>query len=300
MTLFFFRLLSRVPITALYVVSDVLYYLLAYVIRYRKKVIDSNLKRSFPEKSDTERRQIAKNFYRNFADVLVETFKLPGLSLAELQNRVTFTNKELVQEKLTQGQSVLIMASHQCNWEWAPSASVANGMPADAVYKKLTNPVSERLVYYIRSNFGAKPVPMKALLREMVTRRKEPRLIALVADQIPDQPEYGYWTSFMNQETPFYPGTERLARSFNLPVFYIEMQRTRRGYYSMTFYPLAEPPYQELTEGEILNRYRDLLEKTLRKAPSDWLWSHKRWKHQRTRYAKTQVKWKEDKERKKT
>ena len=291
MTLSFFRFLSSVPIAALYVVSDVLYYLLAYVIRYRKTVIDTNLKRSFPEKSDTERRQIAKKFYRNFADVLVETFKLPGMSSGELQKRVLFTNKELVQDILEQGQAVLIMASHQCNWEWAPSASVVNGMPADAVYKKLASPVSERLVYSIRSSFGAKPVPMKALLREMVTRRKEPRLIALVADQIPDQPEYGYWTSFMNQETPFYPGTERLARSFSLPVFYIEMQRTRRGYYTMTFHPIAEPPYLALPEGEILNRYRDLLEKTLRKAPSDWLWSHKRWKHQRDKYVKTQVKW---------
>ncbi|GAB3900837.1 lysophospholipid acyltransferase family protein [Larkinella knui] len=291
MTLFFFRLFANVPIAALYIISDVLYFLLAYLIRYRKKVIDTNLKRSFPKKSDTERRYIAKKFYRNFADVLVETLKLPGLSPAELQNRVTFTNKELVEEKLGQGQAVLIMASHQCNWEWAPSASVVNGMPADAVYKKLTNPVSERLVHYIRSNFGAKPVPMKALLREMVTRRKEPRLIALVADQIPDQPEYGYWTTFMNQETPFYPGTERLARSFSLPVFYIEMQRIRRGHYTMTFYPIAEPPYDHLPAGEILHRYRDLLEKTIQKAPSDWLWSHKRWKHKRDKYVKTQVKW---------
>jgi KDO2-lipid IV(A) lauroyltransferase len=291
MKLSFFRFFSRIPIAILYLVSNVLYYLLAYVIRYRRSVIDTNLKRSFPEKSDAERRQIAKKFYRNFADVLVETFKLPGMSSNELQKRVLFTNKELVQNILAQGQAILIMASHQCNWEWAPSAAVVNGMPADAVYKKLANPVSERLVHSIRSSFGAKPVPMKALLREMVTRRKEPRLIALVADQIPDQPEYGYWTSFMNQETPFYPGTERLARSFTLPVYYIEMQRTRRGYYTMTFHPIAEPPYQALPEGEILNRYRDLLENTLRNAPSDWLWSHKRWKHQRDKYIKPQVKW---------
>ncbi|GAB3920710.1 lysophospholipid acyltransferase family protein [Larkinella terrae] len=290
MTLAFFRFFSKLPISFLYAISDVLFFLMAYIIRYRKKVIDLNLKRSFPEKSDTERLLIAKKFYRNFADVLVETFKLPGFSPTELKNRVTFINPEVVQDKLAQGQAVLIMASHQCNWEWAPSASVVNGMPADAVYKKLTNELSERLVYYIRSNFGAKPVPMKQLLREMVTRRNEARLIALVADQIPDQPEFGYWTTFMHQETPFYPGPERLARSFNLPVFYIEMQRIRRGHYSLTFYPIAEPPYANLTDGDILNRYRDRLEQTIQEAPSDWLWSHKRWKHQKEKYAKTQVK----------
>ncbi|MFD1142916.1 lysophospholipid acyltransferase family protein [Larkinella insperata] len=291
MTLYFFRILSRLPITVFYAIADFLYYLLAHVIGYRKEVILTNLKRSFPEKSDAERRRIAKKFYRNFADVLVETVKLPGLSTEALQERVQFTNKELVLDKLATGQPVLIMASHQCNWEWAPSASVVNGMPADAVYKKLNNELSEHVVRYIRSRFGAKPVPMKSLLREMASRRHEPRLIALVADQIPDQPEYGYWTSFLHQETPFYPGTERLARTFKIPVFYIEMERVRRGHYSMTFYPIAEPPYDQLPNGELLNRYRDLLEKTIRKAPSDWLWSHKRWKHKRSQYERTQVKW---------
>lgn len=291
MTLSFFRLFSRLPLAVFYAIADVLYYLLAYLIRYRREVILSNLKRSFPEKSDAELRRIAKKFYRNFADVLVETVKLPGLSPQALKSRVQFTNKELVLEKLAAGQPVLIMASHQCNWEWAPSASVVNGMPADAVYKKLNNELSEHVVRYIRSRFGAKPVPMKSLLREMASRRHEPRLIALVADQIPDQPEYGYWTEFLHQETPFYPGTERLARSFKLPVFYIEMERVRRGRYSMTFYPIAEPPYDQLPNGELINRYRDLLEKTIQKAPSDWLWSHKRWKHKRNQYEKAHVKW---------
>ncbi|MFC5408734.1 lysophospholipid acyltransferase family protein [Larkinella bovis] len=290
MILFFFRFFSRLPISVLYGIANVLYYLLAYVIRYRKKVIETNLKRSFPEKPDVEIRQLAKKFYRNLADVLVETFKLPGMSPDELKQRVIFTNPERVQGHLASGQAVLIMASHQCNWEWAPSASVVNGMPADAIYKKLTNPTSEQLVRFIRAQFGAKPVPMKSLLREMATRRHEARLIALVADQIPDQPEYGYWTTFLHQETPFYPGPERIARSFRLPVFYIEMVRVRRGYYSMTFLPLAEPPYADLPEGELLNRYRDVLEKTIRQHPADWLWSHKRWKHKRDKYAKTQVK----------
>ncbi|MGV3560855.1 lysophospholipid acyltransferase family protein [Larkinella arboricola] len=291
MTLYFFRILSRLPLPVFYAIANVLYYLLAYVIGYRKEVILTNLKRSFPEKSDAEHRRIAKKFYRNFADVLVETVKLPGLSPSALKKRVQFTNKHIVLDKLAAGQPVLIMASHQCNWEWAPSASVVNGMPADAVYKKLNNELSEHLVRYIRARFGAKPVPMKSLLREMASRRHEPRLIALVADQIPDQPEYGYWTPFLHQETPFYPGTERLARTFKIPVFYIEMERTRRGHYSMTFHPIAEPPYDHLPNGELINRYRDLLEKTIQKAPSDWLWSHKRWKHQRSQYEKTQVKW---------
>ncbi|WP_310589824.1 lysophospholipid acyltransferase family protein [Larkinella soli] len=290
MGIFFFRVLTRLPLHLLYIVSDILYFFLAYLIRYRKKVVLSNLRNSFPGQSEAELQRVAKDFYRNFADVLVETLKLPGLSEEELRARVRFTNEELVKKNLVKGQPVLIMASHQCNWELAPSASVVNGMPADAVYKPLNNALSERIVHHIRSRFGAKPVPMKKLLREMATRRNEPRLIALVADQIPDQPEFGYWTQFLHQDTPFYPGTERLARAFGLPVFYVGMRRVRRGFYELTFYPIAEPPYRNLPEGEILNRYRDALEKTIREAPADWLWSHKRWKHRRTRYKEIRVK----------
>ncbi len=255
--------------------------MLARVFRYRRKVIEQNLANSFPEKSAAERHQIAQGFYRHLADLIVETIKMPAFSVGELRRRVTFYNEEVVKNYLKAGHSVIIMAAHQCNWEWAPSAAVLNGMPADAIYKPLASQRFEKIVRYIRSAFGAKPVPMHRLLREIAARKNEPRLIALVADQVPDRPEMGYWTNFLHQETPFYPGTERLARSLKHPVFYIEMERVGRGYYIATFRPVAEPPYEQLSPGEIIDRYRDLLEKTIRKNPSDWLWSHKRWKHSR-------------------
>ena len=116
------------------------------------------------------------------------------------------------------------------------------------------------------------------------------RRIALVADQVPDVPEQAYWTDFLYRDTPFYPGSERLARSRNLPVFYTELARVRRGYYEVTFTCIGEPPYANLPPGAILERYRDLLEETIRKHPSDWLWSHKRWKHWRGKYPKIEVK----------
>jgi KDO2-lipid IV(A) lauroyltransferase len=132
---------------------------------------------------------------------------------------------------------------------------------------------------------------MNALPRQMVARKHIPRIIALVADQVPDVPEQAYWTDFLHRDTPFYPGTERLARSRNLPVFYLQLVRLRRGYYEATFTLVGEPPYDDsLPPGAILERYRDLLEQTIRNHPSDWLWSHKRWKHWRGKYAKISTK----------
>ncbi|GAA4470791.1 lysophospholipid acyltransferase family protein [Nibrella saemangeumensis] len=264
--------------------ANALYFLLAYLIRYRRGTIRENMKASFPELTDAAINRLTKQFYRNLTDLIVETLKLPGLPASELAQRVTFHNDEPVRAYLAGGQAIIGMASHQCNWEWIPSASVLNGMPVDSVYKPLKSPFFEKLMHLLRSRFGAYPLPMNKIPREMVARRHMPRIVALVADQVPDQPEHGYWMPFLHRDTPFYPGTERLARSFNLPVFFLETVRIRRGYYKATFYSIAEPPYDTLPNGAILERYRDLLEQSIRHHPADWLWSHKRWKHTKETY----------------
>lgn len=282
----FFRLLSWLPLRLLYVISDFLYYLLLYVIRYRRAVVLENLRFSFPEKSNAEIQAVARGFYRNLTDLIVETIKMPALSPDELRKRVRFTNAELVQTKLRAGQTVIGMASHQGNWEWIPSAAVLNDMPVDSVYKPLNNAFFEDMMRTVRSSFGAVPTPMNTLPRQMVIRKDVPRIIALVADQMPDVPEHAYWTEFLHRNTPFSPGTERLARSRKFTVVYLQLIRLRRGYYEATFTLIAEPPYDAVPPGAILERYRDLLEETIRNHPSDWLWSHRRWKHWREKYSK--------------
>ena len=282
----FFRLLSRLPLRLLYVISDFLYFLLLYVVRYRRRVVLENLHLSFPEKTAADIQAIAKGFYRNLTDLIVETIKMPALSPDELRQRVRFTNAELVQTRLRAGQTVIGMASHQGNWEWIPSASVLNDMPVDSVYKPLNNSFFEEIMRTIRSSFGAVPTPMTSLPRQLVVRKDVPRIIALVSDQMPGAPEHAYWTDFLHRDTPFYPGTERLARSRKFAVFYLQLVRLRRGYYEATFTLIAEPPYETVPPGAIVERYRDLLEDTIRRYPTDWLWSHKRWKHQRDKYSK--------------
>lgn len=288
--MFIVQLLARLPLTVLYRLSDVLYWLLAYLIRYRHAVITENLRQSFPDLNGRGIKRLTHGFYRNFCDLLIETIKLPGLSADELRRRVVFTNPEMVQSILQTGKPVIALASHHSNWEWLPPAAVCYGLPADSVYKPLHSPFFEQLMLRIRSRFGPHPVPMGRLPRELVLRRDQPRIIALVADQMPDRPESAYWTHFMHRNTPFYPGLERLARSQQLPVFYVEMVRIRRGYYTATFSPIGAPPYTNLATGELIERYRDALTQTLTKYPADWLWSHKRWKHHREKYDRVRTK----------
>ncbi|MEZ0539158.1 lysophospholipid acyltransferase family protein [Fibrella arboris] len=282
----FLNLVARLPFFFLYGLSDLLFVLVAYVIRYRREVVLDNLRHAFPDASEAYIRQLARGFYRNFCDLIVETIKLPRMTPEEMRKRVTVVNGEQVRQYLSEGQTLLGAAGHQCNWEWVPAATIANGIAVDSVYKPLHNLASERVMQQIRSTFGAHLIPMNRLPREMVNRRAMPRIIALVADQMPNIPEAAYWTSFFNRDTPFFPGTERLARSQQLPVFYLDLVRIRRGYYTATFILLAAPPYTNLPYGTILERYRDKLTDSILKQPSNWLWSHKRWKHQREKYPK--------------
>ena len=286
----FFRFLSRLPLRVLYGISDVLYVLMRYVIRYRRRVILENLRLSFPEKSDADIQHITNGFYRNFADIIVEIIKLPSLSADEMRTHVRITNAELVLTRIRAGQVVIGMGTHQGNWEWFAQGIEVHNIPTDIIYKPLTSPFFEKLMIYIRSEFGATLVPMHNLPRQMAASKHKARLIALGSDQVPDVPEQAYWIDFFHRDSPFYPGAERLARRQKLPVFYLEMVRVRRGYYEMTFLPIAEPPYDDLPLGTIMERYRDYMEMTIRNHPSDWLWSHKRWKHWRGKYPKVGAK----------
>ena len=286
----FLNVLARLPFFALYRLSDLLYLLTAHVIRYRRRVVLDNLRRAFPDLADRQIRLLARGFYQNFCDVLVETIKLPRMTADEMRKRVVVTGTETMHAHIRQGQPFLGAAGHQCNWEWVPGATLVDGIPVDSVYKPLHNAASERLMQHIRRQFGAYLVPMQRLPRELAVRRNVPRVIALVADQMPNLPETAYWTNFLNQNTPFFAGTERLARSLNVPVFYADMVRVRRGFYTLTFSALATPPYTDLPPGQILEQYRDRLTETINRQPANWLWSHKRWKHRREEYGKIHTK----------
>ncbi len=279
-----FHWLSRLSFGVLYALSDVLYIILVHIVRYRRRVVVDNLRAAFPEESPHGIKLLARGFYKNLTDLIVETIKLPSLSPEQLLHRVRFKNAPLIADRIAAGEAVIILASHQCNWEWLPASAQLNGIIADSVYKQLSSPFFEQLVHHIRSTHGVNPIPMHRLLRDVAVRRNVPRAIALVADQIPDSPEVAYWLPFLNHETAFYPGPEKLARSLKLPVFYVEMVRARRGFYDVTLHHLAEPPYTNLPDEAILSAYRDHLEQSIRANPSDWLWSHKRWKHQREEY----------------
>jgi KDO2-lipid IV(A) lauroyltransferase len=280
--MFFFRLFSRLPFFVLYFISDVLYCIAFYIIGYRKSVVWENLKNAFPEKSEKELKTIRRSFYRNLTDIIVESLKTLTISEKELSKRVALKNFDLLNQQLLQGQSIIAMTSHQCNWEWIlVRAELGLEGVADGVYKPLTNKFFDKLMLGIRGRFGSFMLPMQQVPRSLVTRKNITRTIALVADQTP-APETAYWSDFLNQDTAFYTGGAKIAISLGYPVFFIEMKRQKRGFYEVSAKVLSMPPYQNETIESITEKYVRLAEKSVQANPADWLWSHKRWKHKRS------------------
>ena len=278
------RLVSRLPLGLLYAIADLLGWLAFRVFPYRAHVVRANLTIAFPDFDETRLRQVMQGYYSGFAQMLVEVVKAATLAPEEIRRRVRILNLEQPRALLAQGRSVLLVAAHQCNWEWMLLAlTLELGFPVDAAYKPLVDNWAEREMKKVRSRFGSRLVPAKDLLPDILKRRDIPRAVAMVADQEPTTSEHKHWTRFLNRDTAFYMGPEEIARVTRLPVFFIAMRRTGRGYYEMDIRPLASPG-EPSKSADLTERYARLVEEQIHCAPSDWPWSHKRWRLKKSVY----------------
>jgi Kdo2-lipid IVA lauroyltransferase/acyltransferase len=287
-----FRLLARLPFGALYTLARPLYWFLYYVAGYRKAVVKQNLSQAFPDQSENELTVLAKNFYRQLAQVSLEIIKTPNMKEEDFRQRVQLVNPELLRECSDNLQrSVILMAIHQGNWEWMlHGVSIATGICVDPVYKPLHSKAANQLMLAIRRQFGAHPIPMAALSADLLRHRREFRVLGMVADQSPIRGERSYWTTFLNGEAAFFQGAEVIAQTAGFAVVFAQCRRLRRGHYEIEFHELARPsarpsaqPPLELGATTITERYVRLAEQAIRSEPQSWLWSHRRWKRQRER-----------------
>jgi Kdo2-lipid IVA lauroyltransferase/acyltransferase len=277
--MFLIRLLSKLPLNVLYRISDFLFIVSFYVIRYRRKLVQKNLRKSFPEKSREELQAIEKDFYKNLCDYSVETLRLLSITSEEISSRMVFTNNELLQQYKNANQSIFFLASHQFNWEWLlVSASINFPFAIDFVYQPVKSKTFDQLSLELRSRFGAYPIKRDEVAREIVKRRHIVKGIASVADQYPGLGrDKKFITSFLNQETAFFYGTNQLAILTQYPTLFYRIKKVKRGYYEASPVVLAEPPFDKSSDIALQNYVREV-EKLIQDYPSGWLWSHNRWK----------------------
>ncbi len=274
-------LFALVPFPLLYLLSDGLAFLMFRIVGYRRRVVLDNLRHSFPEKTEAERRAIARAFYRNLTDVLLETFKGNSMPADQFRRR-TPGDFHILADALRADRPIVLMGSHYGNWEWI-SLAVKVHLPEKhilGVYKPLKNQALNAYFNRRRGRFGLDLVAMERAGYAMVKYRNSSCAFCLIADQTPSNTQTAHWLEFLHRETPFLPGGDKIARRLNIPVYFFDMRRYKRGYYRVTVSKLADDA-GSLEEGEVTRLFARKLEGLLREAPADWLWSHRRWKHER-------------------
>lgn len=284
-----FYALSLLPMRVLYMIADVGYLLVYHVVRYRRKLVRRNLSTSFPEMSAEEIRRTERKFYQWFCDYFLEAVKLLSISDSELRKRLTVVNSEEVEQYFSEGQDAAGILGHYCNWEWLSCVGI--NLPPERqiglIYHPLRNKTFDYLFKRIRSHEkNGCPIPKNDTLRYVVEcRRKGVRNICgYISDQRPKWTNIHLWLPFLNhKETPVFTGGERIMRKMNNAVFYVEMSRPRRGYYTATYHLITRNP-ADMPPDEITRRFFQMLETTIRREPAYYLWTHNRWKRTRDEF----------------
>lgn len=276
----FLLLFSRLPLKILYIFSDLIFMVTYYLIGYRRKVIQNNLKNSFPEKSTEELRKIEKQFYRNFCDYIVETFKSFTISSTELRVRVQHLNRDVFKEAKAEGRNVIMLSGHIFNWEWYNALALL--IPQEhsiAVYRKVQNGFWEDQIKSLRNRFGNTAVEAREVIRHIFRTPNDGNSVYMfVADQTPHYSEINLGLRFLNQKTPVFIGYDKIATRMDMAFVFCEMKKVKRGFYQVNYHRIY-PDGERFEPYEVVTKFHTLLENTIRKHPDNYLWSHRRWKY---------------------
>ncbi len=278
----FSRFLSIMPKRAMYIFADLLYLAGYYLIGYRKNVVYDNLRNAFPEKSNRDIKKIAKRFYKHLSDVMVEDVAMLHMSTKRLNQFVNVKDLEVLDDLYQRNRNVMGILGHYGNWELLTTIPLHSPYTILTVYKPLKNRFFDRKIYEMRRRFNEVPVPMKQAYKTIARYQKSgsPYIVGMVADQSPKKSGMNYRTKFLNQDTAFFLGAEKIARKFNHSVMLPAVKKIKRGFYEIRFTLLFDKA-AETAETEITEKYARTLESLIREKPEYWLWSHRRWKHTR-------------------
>src|SRR5450759_150432 len=273
---------TLLPLSVLYFFSDFLYLVLYYFPSYRRKVVANNLKNSFPDKSEQEIKCIEKKFYKHLADLFIETFKLTHISKEQMMKRFTVSNLEIIDRLLDEKRDTIAVLGHYNNWEWLTALPLYTKYKSVSIYKPLQNKFFDRFINNLRSKNGMVLTPMSNIIREIINDRKNNinTISAFISDQTPIKTEIKFWTTFLNQDTPIYMGTEKVASKYDMAIVFFHIQKIKRGYYNLNIELLFDHT-AGLPEHFITETHVKRLEEIIREKPEFWIWSHRRWKHKK-------------------
>lgn len=282
-----FYLVSLLPMSFLYLLSDGLYVILYYIVAYRKQVVRRNLMNAFPQYSLYDIIQIEKKYFRFLSALIVETIKLMSISPVQLQLRCVYTSRfqSIFQRYYAEQKSIIVCMGHTGNWEWAGAAfNLYFKNTLYVLYHPLSNSAFDKLIYNIRTRFGTHLIPMRSAYKHILSyiQDTQSNVFTFIADQSPSV-ENAFWMSFLNQDTAVFFNTEIIARKLKLPVVFVFTKCIKKGYYEVDAVEYMMEANTDKIHYPMMYSFMKELEKRIIEQPECWLWSHKRWKHQRKR-----------------
>lgn len=276
----FLWLISILPFRLLYGLSDVLWFFIYRLFKYRKKVVKSNLRLVFPEKSSEEIEKICSKFYHHLCDMILEAIKSMTISEASMKKRMTFSNINLINNLESNQKNIMLMCAHYGSWEWIFILQKHINYKGYAVYKRLSNKYFDKLVKRIRAKYNSHLITTKETYGILTDSQKKGELTinGFVSDQSPKAHKALHWNEFMGIKVPMYVGAETIAKKFDMAVVFFKVKRLKRGYYQTTFETITESP-NSFKDYEITDLFFKSVEEQIKSAPEYYLWTHKRWKH---------------------
>ncbi|MDA8947554.1 lysophospholipid acyltransferase family protein [Flavobacteriaceae bacterium] len=276
-------LVSRLPFPLFYLLSDGVCFLLYRVFGYRKSVVRSNLKLALPHLNNQEYHALERKFYRHLCDLFLEIIKSMGMSKKEMLKRFKVRNIEVLTQFEKENRSAFLMCGHYASWEWMMSLGYHMNHLGYGIYRPIKNPYFDRLIKKIRSRHDAYMIPQKTaaeIIREKELKN-ERGVYGFASDQSPRPTSKSYWRTFLGIDVPVFTGAERLARELNIPVVFGKIKRVKRGYYELEF-KLISDQSKDTAVNQITDVYSEWLEEQIKEDPSQYFWTHKRFKHART------------------
>jgi lauroyl/myristoyl acyltransferase len=278
----FLWVISILPFRIFYLLSDFIYFIVYYIIGYRKKTVRANLALALPHLSDEERRIIEKKSYQHLCDMFMEMIKTLTISSEEMNKRFVIKNIEAIKEYEKKGKSIMLIASHYASWEWLITLNQKLSFQGVGVYKKLANKYFDKLVRDIRSKYNTELVPTYKTIPLIAQNQKNGIhcVYGLASDQSPKLDRIFHWDSFMGVEVPVHTGPEMLAKKYDMTVVFAKVKKVKRGYYELTIIPISDDP-KSVPDFGITHSFIKEVEKQIYEAPEYYFWTHKRWKHRR-------------------
>ncbi|MBT4293166.1 MAG: lipid A biosynthesis acyltransferase [Cryomorphaceae bacterium] len=271
------KFISILPFGIVYKVSDILSFLLHKVFKYRLKTVKKNLNLAFPNKSNSEIESIEKKFYNHFADISIESIKAYGMSEAQMKNRYRYDNIEELEKIQKKNKNIILICGHYSNFEWLLSVGYSAKGNGYGIYTPMSNKYFDRLFKKIRKKHKAFLVSryhINDFMNNLDVNKYH--VFGFAADQSPRKVGKYYINNFLGHKVPIFTGAERFSKDYNLSVVFADITRIKRGFYNTKFIEILN---KDNTQYGITDQFLSLLEKQIYRDPSQYFWTHNRFKH---------------------